>query len=264
MVSAKICGARPGKAHALLKSHGDHDRQVALLPCSGDGGSGLGQVKLRFNKDEVCPASHKTANLRGKGGDKVARLHRPQRLGKMAGWPHIARHKDRPPRLRRGLPGNLDHTAVKRKNIQTLGQLVYVAAKGARGQQVDARVQIGLMDTSQGVGVFHAEFFGGGASGHARCLKHGSHGAVEQKRPAKAEGLSECHHRLAVFPAHLPQAKEHLCLPPALPVWWGFSCLQPLAAQIFADQHAQAETGAACCRGQIIQPRRGPRQAFYY
>ena len=221
-------GGGAGKAHALLKGHGDHDGEVAFLPGGGHGGSGLGQVKLRFDKNKVRSARHKPANLTGKGRDKLARLHRPERLGKMPGGADITRHKYRAAGLGGRLPGNLDHAPVERKNVQALGQLVNIAAKGARRQQVNARVQIGLVDAAQGVGVCHAEFFGGRASGHARGLKHGTHGTVEQKRPAKAEGLSKCHRLLALFPAQPPQAKEHLCLPPAIPVCWGFRCLRSL------------------------------------
>jgi len=141
---------------------------------------------------------------------------------------HIARHKDRAASLCGGFLGNFDHAPVERKNVQTFWQLVNIAAKGARCQQINARVQIGLVNAAQGVGVCHAKFFGSRASGHARGLKHGTHGTVEQKRPAKAEGLSKCHRRLALFPAQSPQAKEHLCLPPAIPVCWGFRCLRPL------------------------------------
>ena len=183
--------AGAGEAHPLLEGHGDHDRQVAYLTRRHHGGTGLGKVELRLHQQQVAAAGHQTADLRGKGGDQVGRLHIAQRTGKMTGRPHIAGHED-PARTagRRG-PGRLDHAAAEIEDVQTGGQLVGIAAEGAGRDDVRPHIHIGGMDILQDVRPLHAEFFRADAKRQSCGLEHGSHGSIKHERTFFRESVQE-------------------------------------------------------------------------
>ncbi len=185
--------AGAGQTDALLKSHGNHNRQIAFLTGRHHCGAGLGQIKLRFHKNQVRPTGHQTTDLDGESGDEVARLHRPQRLGKLTAGAYIAGYENRPSGVVRGLAGHLGHAFVEGKNIYIFRQFEGISAEGAGSQQVCPRIQIRLVNAPQRLRAFHAVLFRAHAHRQARSLQHGAHGSVQQQWPPKVQRLSECH-----------------------------------------------------------------------
>ena len=168
-------GRRAGKAHPLLKGHGNHDRQIADLTGRHHGGPCLGQIELRFNEDQVAAAGHQASDLGGKG------RYIAQGAGKMPGGADVAGHPDGPRGSGSGSAGDLHHALAEGKDIQIGGQLERIAAKGAGSEDIHPGFHIGAMDTLQDIRPLHAEGFRADAQGKARGLEHGAHGTVQQQ-----------------------------------------------------------------------------------